>query len=87
MLVTKLSAFSNSLIIQKPKTKEITHRDVFGYLMKNSLYCILNFRFKISLFEKLYQTLVTVFHHNITNLEVRQKYSTTRRIFISFLGI
>ena len=28
--------FSNSLIIQKPKTKEIMHCDVFGYLMKNS---------------------------------------------------
>ena len=26
---------SNSLIIQKPKTMEM-HRDVFGYLMKNS---------------------------------------------------
>ena len=30
--------FSNSLIIQKPKTKEIMHRDVFGYLMKNSSF-------------------------------------------------
>ena len=29
---------SNSLIIQKPKTKEIMHRDVFGYLMKNSSF-------------------------------------------------
>ena len=38
-------------------------------------FCILNFPFKISLFEKLYQTLVTVFHHNIKNLEVRQNYS------------
>ena len=27
--------FSNSLIIQEPKTKEIMHRNVFGYLMKN----------------------------------------------------
>ena len=50
-------------------------RDVSGYLMKNSLFCILNFPFKISLFEKLYQTLVTVFHHIIKNFEVRQKYS------------
>ena len=54
--------FSNSLIIQKPTTKEIMHHDVFGRL--------LNFPFKISLFEKLYQTLVTVSHHNIKNLEV-----------------
>ena len=30
--------FSNSLIIHKPKTKEIMHRDVFGNLMKNSLF-------------------------------------------------
>ena len=30
--------FSNSLIIQKPKTKEIMHRDVFVYLMKNSSF-------------------------------------------------
>ena len=37
--------------------------------------------FKISLFEKLYQTLVTVFHRYIKNLEVRQKYSAARRIF------
>ena len=81
------SSFSNSLIIQKPKTKEIMHRDVFGYLMKNSCFCILNFPFKISLSEKLYQTLVTVLHHNIKNLEVLQKYSATRRIFNSLLGV
>ena len=31
-------SFLNSLIIQKPKTKEIMHRDVFGYLMKNSSF-------------------------------------------------
>ena len=30
--------FSNALIIQKPKTKEIMHRDVFGYLMKKSSF-------------------------------------------------
>ena len=35
----------------------------------------------------LYQTLVTVFHQNIKNLEVRQKYSATRRIFNSLLGV
>ena len=32
------------------------------------------------------QTLVTVFHYNIKNLEVRQKYSATRRVFNSLLG-
>ena len=31
-------SFSNSLIIQKPKAKEIMQRDVFGYLMKNSSF-------------------------------------------------
>ena len=30
--------FSNSLIIEQPKTKEIVDRDVFGYLMKNSSF-------------------------------------------------
>ena len=49
--------------------------------------CILNFPFKISLFEKLYQTFITVFHHNIKNLEVRQKYSTTRRVLNSLLCV
>ena len=33
------------------------------------------------------QTLVTVFHHNIKNLEVRQKCSATPRIFNSLLGV
>ena len=37
--IALVSMFSNSLlIIQKPKTKEIMHRDVFGYLMKNSSF-------------------------------------------------
>ena len=61
-------------------------RDAFGYLMKTPHFCILNFPFKISLFEKLYQTLVTVFHHNIKNLEVRQNHSTTHPVFNSLLG-
>ena len=61
------------------------HRGVFGYLKKNSSFLHPYFSFKISLFEKLYQTLVTVFHHDIKNLEVRQKYSATRRIFNSLL--
>ena len=67
------------LIIQKPKAKEIMHRDVFGKLLVLA--------FKISLFEKLYKTIATVFHHNIKNLEVRQKYSAMHRIFNSLLGV
>ena len=86
-LFLKSPSHENSFIIQNPKTKEIMHRDVFGYLMKTPRFCILNFPCKISLFEKLYQTLATVFHHNIKNLEVRQKYSATRRIFNSLLGV
>ena len=49
--------------------------------------CIVDFPFKISLFEKLYQTLITVFHRNIKNLEVHQKYSAMHRIFNSLLGV
>ena len=40
---------------------------------------------KMILFEKKYQTFDTVFHHQ--HLEVRQKYSATRRIFNSLLGV
>ena len=39
------------------------------------------------LFEKKYQTFDTVFHHQMKHLEVRQKYSATRRIFNSLLGV
>ena len=41
---------------------------------------------KMILFEK-YQTFHTVFHHQMKHLEVRQKYSATRRIFNSLLGV
>ena len=37
--------------------------------------------------EKIYQTLVRVFHHMSKHLEVRQKYSATRHIFNSLLGV
>ena len=37
--------------------------------------------------EKIYQTRVRVFHHMSQNLEVRQKYSATRRISNSLLGV
>ena len=77
-----LLIFSNLLIIQKSKIKEIMHRDVFGYLTKKTpRFCNLNFPFKISLFEKLCQTLVTVFHYNIKNLKVRQKFPTLFSVF------
>ena len=42
---------------------------------------------KMILFEKKYQTFDTVFHHQMKYLEVRQKYSATRRIFNSLLGV
>ena len=37
--------------------------------------------------EKIYQTLTTVFDHISIHLKVRQKYSSTRRIFNSLLGV
>ena len=37
--------------------------------------------------EKIHQTLDRVFHHISKHLEVRQKYSTARRIFNSLLGV
>ena len=42
---------------------------------------------KIILFEKWYQAFDTLFHHEMKHLEVRQKYSTARRIFNSLLGV
>ena len=42
---------------------------------------------KMISFEKKYQTFDTVFHHHMKHLEVRQKYSATRRIFNSLLGV
>ena len=39
------------------------------------------------LFEKKYQTFDTVFHRQMKHLEVRQKYSATRRIINSLLGV
>ena len=39
------------------------------------------------LFEKIYQTWDAVFHRQMKHLEVRQKYSATRRIFNSVLGV
>ena len=42
---------------------------------------------KMILFEKKYQTFDTVYHHQMKHLEVRQKYSATRRIVNSLLGV
>ena len=39
---------------------------------------------KMILFEKKYETFDTVFHHQKKHLEVRQKYSATRRISTHF---
>ena len=41
---------------------------------------------KITLFEKSYQALDTVFHHQMKHLEVRQKYSAASRIFNSLFS-
>ena len=42
---------------------------------------------KMILFEKKYQTFDTMFHHQMKHLEVRQKYSATRRIFNFLVGV
>ena len=42
---------------------------------------------KIILFGKWYQVFDSVFHHQMTQLEVRQKYSSARRIFNSLLSV
>ena len=42
---------------------------------------------KIISFEKYYQAFDTVFHHQIKHLEVRQKFSAVRRIFISLMSV
>jgi len=63
---------------------------VFGHLILTSIDFL---RFFFSVFslvlvsiEKIYQTLKTVFHHIFKHFEVRQKYSSARRIFNSLLG-
>ena len=38
-------------------------------------------------FEKIYQTLKTVFDHILKHPEVHQKYAATCRIFNSFFGV
>ena len=55
--------------------------------LKTAHFCILNFSFKNDFVWKKYQTFDTVFHRQMKHLEVRQKYSATRRIFNSLLGV
>ena len=61
---------------------------MFGNRMKNcSVFVSLISPSKMILFEKEYQTFDPVFHHQMKHLEIRQKYSATRRIFNSLLGV
>ena len=83
--------FSNSLIIHLVNIKKIRTVTV---VWKSNLNLHRFLRFYFSVFsvvldstEKRYQTLVRVFHHMSKHLEVRQKYSATRRIFNSILGV
>ena len=83
--------FSNSPIIRLVNTKEIRTVTVVWKSDLNlhrflRLYFSVFFVVLVSI-EKIYQTLVRVFHHMSKHLEVRQKYSATRRIFNSFLGV
>ena len=57
-----------------------------------NLHRFLRFYFSVSSVvlvsvKKIYQILVRVFHHMSKHLQVRQKYSGTRRIFNSLLGV
>ena len=45
------------------------------------------FSLVLLLIEKFYQTLETVFNRIYKHLNVRQKYSATRRIFNSVVGV
>jgi len=62
---------------------------VFGYLILIDFYDFISafFSLVLVLIEKIYQTVKTVFDHISKHLEVRQKYSATRRIFNSLLGV
>ena len=63
---------------------------LFGYL--TLAVCFYGYYFSVlSLIlvpiDKTYQTLKTIFDHIAKHVEVRQKYSATRRIFNSLLGV
>ena len=72
------------------KQKRNQDRDGVGYLI---LICIdfiilcLRFLLGIGSIEKTFRTLTTVFNQISKHLKVRQKYSFTRRIFNSILGV
>ena len=83
--------FSNLLIIHQAKTKEITTLKEVWILGLNQHRF---WRFYFSVYslvfvsiEKIYQTLVIVFHRLSKHLEFRRKYSPARRIFNSLLGV
>ena len=88
---TRETYFSNSLIMHRVKTKEITtvkevwipglnwHRFLRFYFTVYSLGFVS--------IEKIYQTLETVFHRLSKHLEFRQKYSAARLIFNSLLFV
>ena len=64
---------------------------VFGYLIVISIdflrfYFSISWLFLVSI-EMIYQTLKTMFDHIFKHLEARQKYSATRRILSSPLGV
>ena len=62
---------------------------VFGYLIVTDFFDFISPFVSLVLvsIEKIYQTLNRVFDHIFKRLEVRQKYSATRRIFHSLLGV
>ena len=59
---------------------------VFEYLVLISIKFSI-FLLVLASFEKISQTLKTVFSHISKHLEVHQTYSATRRIFNSLLGV
>ena len=78
-------------MIHLVNTKEIR---IVTVVWKSDLNLHTFLRFYFSVFyvvlvstEKIYQTLVRGFHHMSKHLKIRQKYSATRRIFNSLLGV
>ena len=83
--------FSNSLIIHKGKTKEITTVTVVWIpdLNKHKIFgtFALNLSKNYEWFEKPYQKLERVFHQVSKHLEVGQKNSAAPRFFNPLLGV
>ena len=83
--------FSNSLIIHKEKTKEITTVTVV-WIPDLNYHKILrtfasNFSKNYEWFEKPYQKLERVFHQVSKHLEVGQKNTAAPRFFNPLLGV